>query len=259
LTSRAGAPHDGRMPERDAFGREIGEDSLGAMGWSPSAAAAPHAPELPAAEAEAPPGPAVAAAPAAEPPPVRVTRPPARRPVTIGRRRRGRGLGFLLILLAVLLVIGGGVFRVASDAVDEIQGAIDQSTVAPPGPSESLINPQPLKAALAKLPPGTLQSLRVAPGRIDAQVFSRGRMHVVQVTSAGRVTDVRTDVAARQQKLRLVAAAPRRTARAAAREAGRPVSGVSYLVLGRTGWDLFFTDGRHYSAGVAGRHVRHVG
>jgi hypothetical protein len=185
------------------------------------------------------------------------------RPVTIdlrGRspRRRGRGLGFLIVLFGVLLVIGGGLFSVARDAVDSIEGGIAEINPAP-SPSESLVNPQPLKAALAKLPPGTLQSLRVAPERIDAQVFSRGRMHVVQVTGSGRVTDVKTSVVARQPKLRLDAAAPRRMARAAARQAGRPVSEVSYLVLGPTGWDLFFTDGRHYSAGRAGRHVKHIG
>ena len=146
----------------------------------------------------------------------------------------------------------------ARDAVDDIQGAIDQATVSPPAAGHSLLNPKPLKAALAKLPPGSLQSLRVAPERIDAQVFTDGSLHVVQVTSTGRVTDVKTAVAARQPRLRVDPQAPRRMARAAAKQAGRPVSEVAYLVLGRSGWDLFFTDGRHYSAGPAGRHVKHV-
>jgi hypothetical protein len=159
----------------------------------------------------------------------------------------------------VLLGLGGGLFNLARDAVDDIQGAIDQATVAPPAPGESLLNPKALRAALAKLPAGSLQSLRVAPERIDAQVFSDGSLHVVQVTSAGKTTDVKTAVAVRQPKLRVDAQAPRRMARAAAKQAGRPVDQVSYLVLGRTGWDLFFTDGRHYSAGPGGRHVKHIG
>jgi hypothetical protein len=266
------------MAERDAFGREIGEDSLAAMGWG-TGSARPTPADAPAVAAEPAPQPAreitppAAATPppadaarVAEAPPVRVTPPPrpaSPRPVTIGlrrpRRRRGTSLGFFIVLMLVLVGLGGGLFSVARDAVDDIQGAIEPATVAPPAPGESLLNPKPLKAALAKLPPGTLQTLRVAPERIDAEVFSDGSLHVVQVRSGGGLTDVKTGVAVRQPKLRVDAQAPRRMARAAAKQAGRPVDEVSYLVLGRTGWDLFFADGRHYSGGPSGRHVKHIG
>jgi hypothetical protein len=258
------------MAERDAFGREAGEDTLAAMGWGTGPAQAqPMSTPAPApVRPEPEPARAVVAAPTPpvpEAPPVQVAPPPRPappRPVTIGlrrRRRRGTGFGFLIVLMLVLAGVGAGLFSVAHDAVDDIQGAIDQATPSRPAPGQSLFIPTALKAALAKLPPGSLQGLRVAPERIDAQVFSNGRLHAVQVTSGGRVTDVKTAVAVRQPKLRVDPQGPRRAARAAAKQAGRSVGQVSYLVLGPTGWDLFFADGRHYSAGRSGRHVKHIG
>ena len=260
------------MSERDAFGREIGEDSLAAMGWG-AGSARPAPAESPAVAAEPIARPARAVAPAAaatpppaeavrvaEAPPVRVTRPPGPKPIDLRRprRRRGTSLAFFVVLMVVLVGLGGGLFSVARDAVDNIQGAVDQATLSPRAAGASLLNPKPLRAALAKLPPGTLQSLRVAPERIDAQVFSDGRLHVVQVTSGGGLTDLKTAVAVRESKLRVDPQAPRRMARAAAKRAGLPVDEVSYLVLGPTGWDLFFADGRHYSGGPSGRHVKHI-
>ena len=58
-------------------------------------------------------------------------------------------------------------------------------------------------------------------------------------------------------------AAPARIVRTAARRAGRDPAAVSYLVLARFGdkaeWQLFFTDGLHYSASANGKKVRRVG
>jgi hypothetical protein len=35
-----------------------------------------------------------------------------------------------------------------------------------------------------------------------------------------------------------------------------PLSSVSYLLLGRHGWDIYLAGGKHYRSDLAGRHVR---
>src|SRR3954467_13149168 len=117
------------MGERDAFGREKGEDALAQMGWQSSApvrpgdplapaatsvfnageAAAPFArpkprpaePQPAAAQPPAPPGPGPA--PAGPPPP----RPPA--PAFTRQRRRGPSLARLIFLVAFVGVLAIGV------------------------------------------------------------------------------------------------------------------------------------------------------
>jgi hypothetical protein len=255
------------MGERDAFGREKGEDMLGELGWSSasdSAAATPATPATPE-DAAAPVTPEPSSTAAPTPPPV-ISAGPAWTPVPpaiVRRRHRRRAPGIVtpLVLIGfVALVIGGATtaMRTGRGAVDDFQSAVPAET--PAGlESGSLLRPAALKTALAKLPSREIQTLRVAPERIDAQVYVGGRMHVVQVRSDGGVSDVATRVGGSVKRLRLDASAPNRIVRTAAKRAGRGPSRVLYLVLLGNEWQLFFDDGLRYSASANGRKVKRVG
>jgi len=263
------------MGERDAFGREKSENTLADMGWSSGSSPQISAEPVPAVERPATPPSAMEAGAA-------TTVTDAFRSSGLPRvqRRRVRP-GRFIGLVIVLAIAGAGFLAVGSvvetgrEALDDFQGAVRDATVnvaptpAAPPPTGveggSLLRPAALKAALDKMPAGSIVSLRVAPERIDAQVIVDGQMHVVQVTSSGEVSDVGTPASVPElAKLRVDAAAPSRIARTAARRAGRDPSAVDYLVLmnlgGKREWQLFFKDdGLHYSASANGRKVRRVG
>jgi hypothetical protein len=250
------------MGERDAFGRETDEDTLREMGWraprpaavtpgDPLAAPEPATTVLAAPEAPAPFVPAKPA-PAAKPP-----RPPAR---SFARRRRrpGPSLARLLILAAIL----GVGFVVVSRAIDAGRDAVERIGGGARTPSGSLLRPAALRAALARLPRGRLvQSLRVAPDRINALVVSGTTSHSVQIRAAGGVVDVKAPAGPKQAALpRVAAGAPARIVRVAARRAGRSAADVDHLVLTRAGWLLVFKDGGpRYRATPAGRRIVRVG
>jgi hypothetical protein len=265
------------MSERDAFGREKGEDTLAEMGWSwsPDApAATPATPATPAAAAAAPvtPEPTFAAPPPAmsaggSAGPGWTPSPPAM--VRLRRRRRARGVIVPLVLIGIAaLAVGGATTALlaGSGAIDDFQSAVRDATASavpaetPAGvESGSLLRPAALKTAIAKLPSRQIQSLRVAPERIDAQVLVKGKMHVVQVRADGTVSDVATPVGGSLKRLRVDTGAPNRIVRTAAKRAGRSPARVSYLVLLGDEWQLFFDDGLHYSASASGRKVKRVG
>lgn len=277
------------MGERDAFGREKGEDTLAEMGWSwttDAPAATPATPVASAAATPVTPEPTFTAAPTPTPtPPPAMSAgaptgpawtPAAPATVRLRRRRRTRGIIVPLVLIGFVAVAIGGAttaLQAGSGALDDLEGAIRNAvpetaltpTAPPPAGLESgsLYRPAALQAALDKLPKGDLESLRVAPDRINAQVIVDGKMHVVQVDSAGEVSDVQTPASGRGESLRADNGAPNRIVRTAARRAGRDPARVSYLVLmsfsGKGEWQLFFDDGLHYSASANGRKVRRVG
>jgi hypothetical protein len=252
------------MAERDAFGREKGEDTLAELGW----------------RATAPPEPAIPADRPPEPQP-RVPDPvahvaeshfePAPAPSPRVRRRRRRPVIRLILFVAFAGVVIWGVgplLQLGRDAADELESAVREAVptvVEPPAglEKESLFRHAALRDALAQLPAGDIQSLRVAPERIDAQVVADGKLHIVQVTSDGRVSTVEASVGAPGEAVRVNAAAPQRIVRTAARRAGRSPEAVSYLVLmsigGKSEWQLFFDDGLHFSANSTGKKVRKVG
>ncbi len=277
------------MGERDAFGREIGEDSLAEMGWSTSAAPppppvapapagpptpAPPAPSAPRAEPAAaglgPPPPASPPPAGAAPPPL-ISRQARPAPIVVRRRRRGGSpVAKLIMFIAIAgVAVSAGAIEAGRRAIDDFRSALpspDSAVRAAPQPrglgARSLLRPGALQTALARLPDGRLVSLRVAPERIDAQIARGGRFHLVQVTSDARVTDSEAPVSSRQPGLRVDAAAPSRLVRVAARRSGRSATRVSYLVLLRIGdateWHLYFDDGMHYAANSAGRRARRV-
>jgi hypothetical protein len=190
------------------------------------------------------------------PPPHRST--VARRDAGRPPRWRRRGAGRPLIVLAVLIfALAGGALSFIGSAVDRLPGGA--LTVGPPAQAPSLLRPAPLKAALARLPHGRVTHLRVAPGRIDAQVYVKRHVHVVWVDARSERTDTRTAVTVRRPALTIHPAAPLRIARAAARASHHRLADVSHLVLNRSGWELFFRDGTHFHANAAGRHVKRAG
>jgi hypothetical protein len=253
------------MAERDAFGREIDEDPLAGLGWSTSRTPDPPTMHAAVREPVAEPEPPVMA----PPPPQRSSAPPT---VRYRGRRRGRGFIALLVLLSIGVAAAGGIFslgQMAGDAVDDLQGAIREAVptaVAPPptgNEAGSLLRTRDLKAALAKLPPGDIVLLRVAPERIDAQIADGDQMQIVQVRADGGVTTVTSPAGNPGRAVKVDPAAPARIVRTAARRAGRDPDDVAYLVLTRFGpraeWQLFFGDGLHFSASAGGKKVRRIG
>src|SRR5215207_2245229 len=113
------------MGERDAFGREKGEDPLAGLGWRTTAepvapAPAPHVPDP------------VAPAPTFQP----QMSPPLPR---LRRRRRRRGFVGLIVFGAIVVIAAASaasLVRIGSDAVDDLERSIRNAvpTAAPPAP-----------------------------------------------------------------------------------------------------------------------------
>jgi hypothetical protein len=273
------------MGERDAFGREKGEDSLASMGWTSSVAPAPVTPGDPlaapaptafnAGEATAPfsrpkppPPDAPDLAPAADTEPVLAPPPEPPAPAFTRQRpprRRGPSLARLIFLVAILGVLAVGVtkaVRVGGNAVDDIRDKIKQIEPQPAAPSpsapESLLRAAPLRDALGKLPSGKLVFVRIDANSIDAQVIRAGKRHTVHLSSNGPNAEVTTPVGVDQKGFRLNPEAPLRAARTAARRAGLQVDDLAYIVGTEQGWTLFFQGAVQYHANLSGRKVRKV-
>lgn len=282
------------MGERDAFGRQKGEDSLASMGWTSSVAPAPARvtpgdplaaptptafdagePASPFARPEPQAAPATAvfnageaAAPFPRPKPRPADPPPPRPPApTFTRRRpprrRGPSLARLIFLVAVVGVLAIGVtsvVRVGGNAVDGIRDKIKQIEPEPAAPSptapESLLRPAPLRDALSKLPPGKLVYVRIDADSIDAQVIRNRSRHTVHMSTNGPNADVTTPVGVDQKAFKLNPEAPLRAARTAARRAGLQVDDLAYIVGTKQGWTLFFQGAVRYQANLSGRKVR---
>jgi len=256
------------MPKYDAFGREIGEDTLEGLGGPPEAPAEPRADDAASRQDAAAPEPA-AAPRAAEAPQDAAARDalaaqlhgalgqvatarsaPSAPQAPVARRSTGaRGclLGVLVagFLVSVALVVLGGVI---SDSIDSPgtgsnpEGPAAERPAAPPprglGP-RSLVRRANFAAALARLR-GTelrLTNLRVAPERIDAQLLTRGgRLRSLQVRPGGAVERFGGDSGPGFDSTstipfgRLDPAAPQRLARAGARRLHLPVARLQYLV-----------------------------
>jgi len=258
------------VPKYDAFGREIGEDTLEGLGGSPT--------ERTDWREEA----------YTEPQPVEPQAAPAaddaqRRPTTPGvtvRRRQGSGRG-CLIALVVLLVIGAtaalGIVGLVS-SIDIDAGGIEEAIKAPvtsePPPKgfegESLARPEALGAALTTIRSqggGKLTNLRVAPERIDATLLTpAGRLRHVQVKPGGDLERFGSDSGPgfdavstiNFEKLR--PAAVQRLARRGAEEHGIPVSEFQYAVPqdigGKVRWVVYFTRARYVIGDARGRFER---
>ena len=280
-----------RVPEYDAFGREIGEDTL--SGWRQGSGAPPPQPapaEQPApAQRAAPPQQAPAASvtagdplggtPAAPPP-----RDPPRPQVRFGglgrprKRRRGVRIG-------LLLVVGWFAFGAISSLVTSVRDTaktISVPRISIPTPAEvgkepvgleagSMVTAPEFERALGELRGADLgrpQSVRVAPARVDATLASaRGRLTSAQVPAGGGLRRFgTTDAAFRNLDTiaweRLDPRIPQRLTRAAARKIGRSPARIDYVLATITGgeltWGAYFKGGAIVIADARGRITRRI-
>jgi hypothetical protein len=257
---------DRGVPEYDAFGRPVGEDTLAAMGWTSSLGQPAPARPAPQAPPEAKPT-------AATPAPA-----PARTP----RRRRG-GLRFLrsVLSLAILGGIGLGVVSAAKTGSDAVRGVVDDikvtvPTVAPDQPApkatraRSLTTPRGLKAGLRLLRrdvPGQVRTFRLEASRIDVTVWRKGgRLRTAQLQAGAAAAQVFSTTPGGFPRggtfsYRAVdPKAPARLIRAADRRLGKRASQVNYLVLTNFGtqltWGVYFKDGAIAQGDRRGRFLR---
>jgi hypothetical protein len=218
------------VPKYDAFGREIGEDTLSGLGDSGSSGAGPSEPatswtpeqvaEAASYEAAATPAPAAAPTPTPTPAPAPASTPmqssPARFQVPITAipgapraRRRAGGLGCLISLLVLAAVIAAPIILVVSiageagDVIDSVKDSIDSGTgtggdgsdAAPPTgiAGRSLIAPANFEQALTQLEGanvGRPMGLRLAPDRVSGVLVKGSKQTVVNLTYDGQLTRV---------------------------------------------------------------------
>lgn len=258
------------MPEYDAFGREIGEDTLAGLGGQSSAPEARAKPaeswtEAQIAEAGAFGATAVPDEPAAPPQPQRPPGPtsmpsfdvPAPGAPVVRVRRRG-GVGCLVGLVILIALVAGPIVALVSfvddagDTIDEITGAIDSAPdgepapVAPEPPARpptglrgaSLVSQSNFGKALARLENaglGRVTFIRLAPERLDAQLVKGSRQRSAQVTFDGKLTRGPTTAGGAGLDTVAVSAidrsAPARLVRASAARYSVREQGINYLVL----------------------------
>ena len=285
---------DGAVPEYDAFGREIGENTLEGLGGDsrtappPSEAADSEASaEAVRAQEQAAQAASDAAERAATPrpsvldtgdaPPAQVTR----------TRAIPRSVGCLFSLIVLGVVFGGialaavGIWGAAKDAIDEVTATIDApslpehptptpSPVPPTGiRGDSLIAPANLERVLGELGGRSAGQLTVWPDRVAAELFQGGRGRLVQVSADGSV--FRSDpqpITGERRRVDLrdidVRAPARLVRRSAARFEVRP-EGIDYLIASpdfedpRTHhWVAYFENGVYVQGDATGKVERRI-
>jgi hypothetical protein len=268
------------MGQRDAFGREIDEDTLAEVGWRTPERTQP-APEwvqpkpaqpssaFDAGEAwslrtkpeQAPDTPAPAPTPAFQAPPPRA---PAR-----PRRRRRGGFSRLIFLVVLLVIAGSGagsLFTLGKTAVDSGRNALRDAIPTPivedagPGDSDagSFLEPAGLRKAMAKLPAGRVTILTIRPNGLDATVIADGRTKLVHMDAAGNVTTVGAPVEIPGKSVKLDPAAPGRIVRTVTRRTGKSPAAISQLVLANGTWTAQLDGGAQFTANAKGTKVRRI-
>lgn len=284
----AGFRWDGAVPEYDAFGREIGENTLSGLGGGEATIRPEPAPEARAREDSVPtaaPADGWTEAPAPDAPVVTPARPV--------RVRRMGGLGCLISLVILAAVVAGPVIAIvslvgsASDTIDEVTGALDDiptidppdvpdAPEAPPPPpvgiaGRSMIAPANFAPVLKTLRgdgvPAIVQ-LRLSPDRADLETFRRGRTRniayrydgTVDRGTRGRAFEALGSVPVRALDPR----APVRLVRRAAARFGMRERGINYLIAsaqptgGGHRWIAYFKNGVYVEGDERGRVVRRI-
>jgi hypothetical protein len=270
-----------RVPEYDAFGREIGENTLSGLGGD---AAPPRAePAAPRPEPEPAPTPA--------PPQVALSMPESA-PVAVmppGRRRRAGGLGCLIGLVVLGAIVAGPVIAIvglvgsASDVIDGVNDAIDPENLDLPGvtPPEaapagitgkSMIAQGNLAGALARLEQdgyAKVVDITVWPDRFDAETVKGGKARDVEIRADGGVTRGDASPANRARGTVAIAAldpaAPTRLVRASAKRYGVRAKGINYVIASSPGfepghhWVAYFKNGVYVEGDARGRVLRRIG
>ena len=225
------------MPKHDAFGREIGEDTLEAF--------------RPTAPAPAPVEPRRRA---------RIARPQR-------QRRRGGGLAGWLVLLAFLGAALAGVGTSVESGSDGVTGgpAIEAPATAAGLDGASLIRARNFAEAvdaLSRAGLGRPLTMRVAPDRIDAALLEKGRVHHVRITPGGELDELATTAAPGSRRTvaydEIDVSAPQRLVRAGATRRNR-ARRIDYLVLTPgppIAWAAYFKGGRIVVGDARGRKRR---
>lgn len=271
------------MAKHDAFGREIGEDTLAEAGWRGPDAAPVEAVPVEAERVEAEPAPLVVSSQEA---PAQPSAPVFRAP-----RSRSRGSRAVAgVMLVFLAVVGAGAFAAFNAVRDTIEDGLpdirlpepEAIRVTPPDqPGEtgapatglaagSLLQPQRLEAALAELrrAGGRPLLLRLAPDRIDTQLRDAESTRIVQIGPDGDLRLIATapvgggggdgvDLAAVDPRI------PRRMLLAAERRYGLSPDSIDYLAVlslsGELSWNAYYRNGSaRVQAGPDGRITRRV-
>jgi hypothetical protein len=269
---------DAPVPEYDAFGREIGENTLSGLG-----SGAPPAQPTP----QPQPTPAPAQEPAATAPQEVTFSLPDGAPVTVmpgARRRRTSGIGCLVALLILGAVVAAPVIAIfsfvgsASDVIDDVTDAIDSETldipeVTPPdepGPpptgitGRSMIAKDNFARALQRLRKEDARRLglvRLAPERLDVTAVRGGKQRLMQIRADGELIRFDPTPGGSPPTLALSAldpAAPARLVRGSAERYRVNPKGIDYLVAGEDGWVAYFKGGTYVQGDARGRVVRRI-
>jgi hypothetical protein len=262
------------MAERDAFGREIGEDTLAEVGWR-----TPNRTQPPPNWVQPTPKPTPFDAGEAwslkgekQPPPPQQQPAPtlqAPRPAPPRRRRRRGSFARLIFFCVVVLVIAGGassVIQWGKDAVDRGQNALRDAIPSPvvenAGPGDldggSLLEPTTLRKAVSKLPDGRVTVLTVNANSLDATLTADGKTTLVHMDADGKMTTVNAPVAVPGRSVRLDPAAPSRIVRAVTRRADATPDDISRLVLANRSWTVQLVGGTQFTANAKGTKVRRI-
>jgi hypothetical protein len=194
-----------------------------------------------------------------------------------GRRRRPRVVSRLILLLVVIglggtLAVNAG--REIEDAIRDVPGLAPVAPDGAPDPvglqAGSLIRPAELRRALAELRDrglGRVQTLRLAPERIDAAFLSRsGVLESAQLAHDGGFQEFASTPGLGHLETiswgRLNPAAPARLVRQAARRLNRSANQINYLVPslidGKVIWGAYFKGGQIFQGDARGRLFRRV-
>jgi hypothetical protein len=214
------------VPKYDAFGREIGEDTLSGLGgeeqaakrsdWEARIAEARAAQEAQQESERAVPEPepvVFTGAPQVpvEPPPPRPTPPPQRpavsiptgipstpKPRRVRRGRRGFGCLFSLVFLGVILV--GPIIAIVSfvgDTSDSVRRAIDDATKGLPNSQDNAPPPQGLGGRsmirAQNLGPALNKIRTTTPGKVGMLVIRADRIDATLVSRRTRTSQVSLD------------------------------------------------------------------
>jgi hypothetical protein len=264
------------VPEYDAFGREIGENTLAGLGGESQPRREPVPREEPAARVETPPE---------QPDASRVTLSvPKGAPITVipGRRRRTGGLGcFVGVVILAAVVVGPviGLVSFVGSATDVIEDAFDPETLPLPGEllgpppvgitGESMIAPANLSAALGQIRDEDYRrvtAIDLRPDRVTFTVVRNGRERDLVVDSDGDLTTGGgpSPAPGGAGTIGLGAidpAAPARLVRGAAKRYRVRPRGINYVLAGpeRGGghhWRAYFKNGVYVEGDAAGRVIR---
>jgi hypothetical protein len=263
------------VPEYDAFGREIGENTLAGLGGEPQPRREPVAREEPAARVEAPPE---------QPDASRVTLSvPKGAPITVipGRRRRSGGLGcFVGIVILAAVVVGPviGLVSFVGSATDAIEDAFDPETLPLPGEllepppvgitGESMIAPANLSDALGQVRDEgyrRVAAIDLRPDRVTFTVVRNGRQRDLVVGSGGALEtggpSPATGAAGTIGLGAIDPAAPARLVRGAAKRYRVRPRRINYVLTrpergGGHHWRAYFKNGVYVEGDAAGRVIR---